>query len=80
MELPQSGFLENLVDKGDMTKLAPWYGDRDTDSRNFSPLHVGRTLPSPPDTHKGPAAVMQAIDERLEYKDWLQLATSTGQP
>jgi len=61
-------------------KLTLKYGKRDADSQKFGHLHNVFTLPSLPNASKGPAVVMQAIDEQSDNQDWLQLAPRTSQP
>jgi len=58
-------------------RLAQSKGNRDI---TFGHRDEVVTSPTPPDASKGPAAVMQAIDEWLDYNDQLQLATMTTQP
>jgi len=67
MEPPQSGLMENLVDKRMMMKLALQHGEQDINSRTFSHPHNVFTPPSLLDASKGPAVGMQAIGEQSDY-------------
>jgi len=45
------------------------HGDRGADGRILGHLHKVPPLTTPPNTNKGPAAVMQAIDKWAAYQD-----------
>jgi len=77
-QMPQ-GSIRNQASNSALAQPAQSNGNCGTDGRTLGHPHKVFTPPTLPNTRKGPAAVMQAINEWFAYQDWLQLAMTTHQ-